>query len=192
MNRTRSYQIESLSTGGKKRVMVGSDGTQKVVLQGTDGSVDTMLPDGTTIHLLKGPAPRFGMLAPLPSTETTTTPGGLSLTTTFSRNATLADPANIFSMSQETDTIGNNGQTYQRMFDNREFEPDRDGHRQHPDPQLRWFPRHRSELVRVRRWAGGHQIAVHQWITLLQGFYQFTSDIRALQPHDAFLRAAEA
>ena len=57
------------------------------------------------------------MLAPLPTSDITATPGGLSLQRTASRTATLSDPANLLSLTSQTDAVNVNDRTYLRKFD---------------------------------------------------------------------------
>ncbi|MGC9967116.1 MAG: PKD domain-containing protein, partial [Syntrophobacteraceae bacterium] len=117
MNRTTTYQVDNLSTGGRKRTVVSPDGNRKETIEGTDGSRNTTLADGTLDSLLQGPDPRFGILLALPETRSNTTPGGLSRATAMSRTVTLSDPLNPFSLTSQTDTVSINGRTYQRTFD---------------------------------------------------------------------------
>ena len=116
LNRISSYSVQKLSTGGLDRVSVSPDGTKTEVIYGTDGSQKGTYPDGSTANLLKGPDPRFGMLAPLPTSMTSTTPGGLSLNTAMSRTATLSDPNNPLSLTGQIDTVSVNGRNYKSVF----------------------------------------------------------------------------
>ena len=52
------------------------------------------------------------MLAPVQSSQTVTTPSGLTLTRTKTRTATLSDPANPLNLIGQTDTVQVNGRTY--------------------------------------------------------------------------------
>lgn len=66
---------------------------------------------------VEGPDPRFGMQAPINNSQTITTPGGLVWTATTGRTANLADPANLLSLTTQTDTVKINGRTYTRAYD---------------------------------------------------------------------------
>ncbi|MGH8584547.1 MAG: RHS repeat-associated core domain-containing protein [Gammaproteobacteria bacterium] len=116
LNRTTTYQIENQTTGNEHRVNTFPDGTQTELLIGTDGSRKTTLADGTVLNLLQGPDPRFSMQAPLPASQTITTPGGLTATTTTSRAVTLADPNNLLSLTALTDTLRTNGRTVTHAY----------------------------------------------------------------------------
>src|SRR5262249_19701413 len=98
------------------RTVTFPDGTEAVSVTGTDGSATLTAADGTVTTIVLGPDPRFGMLAPLAASHTVTTPGGLTSTTTVSRAATLTDPSNPFSLTQQTDTVVLNGRTYTRVY----------------------------------------------------------------------------
>jgi RHS repeat-associated protein len=117
LGRTTTYAIARLATGVVQRTVTYPSGTQAVSLTGTDGSTTLTAADGTATTVVLGPDPRFGMLAPLAASYSVTTPGGVTSSTTVSRTATLTDPSNPFSLTQQTDTVLVNGQTYTRVYD---------------------------------------------------------------------------
>jgi len=68
-----------------------------------DGSVTNLLADGT-LAFRPGARPRFGMLAPLISSQTVKTPGGLISTTATASAVTLsnaADPLSLISLTTQ-------------------------------------------------------------------------------------------
>ena len=85
------YRAERFSTGTIRRAVTAPDGTLTERLIGTDGSDKTTLTDGSVLNISQGPDPRFGMLAPV-STSLTTTIGGITSTVTTIHNAVLSDP----------------------------------------------------------------------------------------------------
>jgi YD repeat-containing protein len=117
LNRNTTYQVEQLSTGDQRRVNTFPDGLKTEAMIGTNGSETDTYPDGTRVTLLQGPDPRFGMLAPVLSNLTATTPGGLTQTITSSRSAVLADLNNPLSLQILNDSISVNGQTFTSTFD---------------------------------------------------------------------------
>jgi RHS repeat-associated protein len=117
LGHTTTYAVARLSTGAVQRTVTFPDGTQAVSVTGTDGSTTLSARDGTVTTIFLGSDPRFGMLAPLTASRTVTTPGGLTSTTTESRAATLTDPSDPFSLTQQTDTVVLNGRTYTRVYD---------------------------------------------------------------------------
>jgi RHS repeat-associated protein len=117
LGRTTTYAVARLATGAVQQTVTFPNGTQAVSVTGTDGSTTLTAADGTVTTVVLGPDPRFGMLAPLAASRTVTTPGGLTSTTTVSRAATLTDPSNPFSLTQQTDTVVLNGRTYTRVYD---------------------------------------------------------------------------
>ena len=116
LNRTTTYQIENQTTGTEHRVNKFPDGTQSELFIGTDGGRNTKLADGTVLNLLQGPDPRFGMLAPVPTSRTTTT-GGITSTVTAARTAALSDRNNPLSLTSLTETVQVNGRTLKSVYD---------------------------------------------------------------------------
>ena len=86
------------------------------MVSASNGTITTTLPNGLTDTVQQGADPRFGMLAPLAASRTTTTPGGLTLTSTASRTATLSDSNNLLSLTGRTDTVSVNGQSFKRTY----------------------------------------------------------------------------
>lgn len=91
-NHTTTYKVNATPDGGYQRVIIAPDGTQTTITIGTDGSQRTTYPDGTVETTVQGPDPRFGMQAPVTTTLTRTTPGGLTETITSQRTVTLTRP----------------------------------------------------------------------------------------------------
>jgi RHS repeat-associated protein len=75
----------------------------------------TTLPDGTTDNKTSGPDPRWGIQAPVP-TLVSLVRGSLTMTTTFSRTATLGTAGSPFSLTSQTDTETVNGRAYTSVF----------------------------------------------------------------------------
>jgi hypothetical protein len=108
--------VEPLATGDRRRTNVDPAGLQTVTHIGTNGVTTTMPPDGTVTTLTASADPRFGMQAPVASTEITT-PGGLVLDQSFSRTVTLSDSNDPLSLLSQTDTLVLNGRTATSTFD---------------------------------------------------------------------------
>jgi len=116
LGRATVHRVEYPPAGGTRRTDTGPDGTTTTTLEGTDGSTATTLPDGTVTKLLETGDPRFAMLAPVPASQTVAT-GGLTATVTTARAATLADPANPFSLKTLTETVAVNGRAATSSYD---------------------------------------------------------------------------
>lgn len=110
------YTLETLTSSDRQRGVTGPDGTVIQMLEKTNGTKQTTAPDGSVSTVLKGPDPRFGMLAPVPSSATLQT-GDLTLTTTVQRTATLSDPNNPLSLVTLTDTVTRNGRISKQVYD---------------------------------------------------------------------------
>ncbi|MEK6589698.1 MAG: RHS repeat-associated core domain-containing protein, partial [Nitrospinota bacterium] len=117
MNRTNTYSVESLSTGGTKRIDTDPAGLQTVTNIGTDGSRTITSPDGTIINQVEGPDPRFSMQAPIISSLKITTPAGLVSNLSSTRTVTLSDEFNPLSLITLTDTTTINSKTYTSTYD---------------------------------------------------------------------------
>jgi RHS repeat-associated protein len=111
---TTSYKVESLPTGGQRRLTHFPDGTETEMLMGTNGSRKTTFADGTIIDLLQGPDPRFGMQVALPKSLTITT-GGKTYTLTTSRTRTPTDLTSP--LTALTDTVILNGRSSTSVYD---------------------------------------------------------------------------
>ena len=112
-----TYEVEELSTGDTRRVRIDPSGARTELFIRADGSRLVTYPDGTVANPVEGPDPRFGMQAPIINSQTITTPAGLVLTATTGRTANLADPANLLSLTTQTDTVKINDRTYTRAYD---------------------------------------------------------------------------
>jgi YD repeat-containing protein len=112
-----THQIVNLSTGDQQHIDTDANGLKTVEVRHPDGSQTITSPDGTVEQIVIGPDPRFGMAAPVTTSLTVTTPGGLTSTLTEKRTATLSDPANPLRLKSETDTVTLNGQSDTTAFD---------------------------------------------------------------------------
>ena len=105
---TTQYQFQQL-TDGEHDTTTWPDGTQTISSLSLAEVTSTLVPDGTSVNITRGPDPTWGMTLPT-TTTTTTLPSGLKRVQTTSRVATVssADPAVLLS---ETVTNGINGRT---------------------------------------------------------------------------------
>lgn len=111
-----THLVERLSTGGMRRSDTDPSGAVTETVINTDGSRRITYPDGTVDTLVEGPDPRWGMQAPIVTSSTRTTPGGLVQTTTGARVAVLTNPLDPFSLQTLTDTFTVNGRTSTRVY----------------------------------------------------------------------------
>ncbi|HLZ08305.1 MAG TPA: hypothetical protein VKT80_06955, partial [Chloroflexota bacterium] len=115
--RVTSYRTETLSTGDERRTATTPDGVSTVTTCSQDGTVVIRSPDGSKTIVKRGPDGQLGMQAPVTTTATSTTPGGISLVRALTSSTTLTDPANPLSLMQKVDTFVQNGATSSRTFD---------------------------------------------------------------------------
>lgn len=116
MNRTTVYQLTTTSLGGQERLNTWPTGLHSTYDQGADGSRRRTSTDGSAASLLLGPDPRWGMQAPLASTASISTPGGLQASSSTARTVSLADPNDPFAIANLTETDTINGRTYSSIY----------------------------------------------------------------------------
>ncbi len=116
LNRVTTHSVRNLSIGDRERKHTQPDNTTSATLEKTNGSTVTTETDGTLTTLLKGPDPRFSMLAPITKSLQTST-GGLTANLTGQRTAVLADTNNPLSLTKLTDSITLNGRTHTTVYD---------------------------------------------------------------------------
>ncbi len=115
--RVTTYEFHQLPTGGAERVVTSPTGARADEVIGTDGTSTLTQPDGTVIKSVQGPDPRFGMQAPILTSMVQSTPGGVTSTTTGSRQVALADPNDPLSLTSLTDTRTVDGHSWTRAYD---------------------------------------------------------------------------
>ncbi len=116
LGRTRSFQVEQLSTGALRRTLVEADGTKTIDVTLADGSEQITDATGTVSNVTHGADPRWGMLAPTTSAATVSTPGGRQLKASEVVTTTLTDPQNPLTLSAKTDTFTINGRIHTSAF----------------------------------------------------------------------------
>ena len=107
--RTNQYTIERPSSTELRRSRTYPDGTQSetVVLNGYDTTID--LPDGTQVHNVRHPDPRFEMKAPIMGETTVSMPSGLANTTNITRSVTPAGEKDFQNIQTITTQANING-----------------------------------------------------------------------------------
>jgi RHS repeat-associated protein len=116
MGLTRGYEVATLPDGSKQRIRTGSDGLSTVEQISTSGGRTVTVPDGTVVTVEEKGEPRFGMQAPILSSETITTPLGRTRQVTGTRSVTLSDPNDSLSVTSMTDTFTINGRPFTQLF----------------------------------------------------------------------------
>ena len=111
LSRTTTYVVAQLPTGDQRRTVVDPSGARTEALIHADGSRTLTSADGTIVTQTLGPDPRWGMLAPVVSSQQTSTPGGLTQTLATTRSAALANPIDPLSLQVLTSTLTINGRT---------------------------------------------------------------------------------
>ena len=117
LGRTTTYRVERLDTEALRMTSIDPAGMQIQAVIGQDGSQTATYPDGTVVHLVQGPDPRWGMQAPLAASTTETTPGGKTHTTTMQRSVTLGSSGDILNLRSLTETVTINGRVSVSAYD---------------------------------------------------------------------------
>ena len=78
LNRETAFQINNLATGNRQINTTLPDGTQNNLTEFGNGTNTLSVPDGTGFSQTLGGDPRWRMQAPIPTTTTISTPGGVS------------------------------------------------------------------------------------------------------------------
>jgi RHS repeat-associated protein len=116
LNRTTSYQTETLTTGDQRRRVTDPTGLVTTTVIGLNGTTTITAPDGTVTTQTQGPDPRWAMQAPVLKSLTVRTPSALTSTVTSTRAVTLSNPSDPLSLASQTDTLVINGRQYQSVF----------------------------------------------------------------------------
>ena len=116
LNRTTSYQTETLATGDQRRRVTEPTGLVTTSILGLNGTTTITAPDGTLTTQTQGPDPRWAMQAPILKSLTVRTPSALTSTLTSTRSVSLSNPSDPLSLSTQTDTLVINGRTYTSTY----------------------------------------------------------------------------
>ncbi len=117
LGRVTHYQVERLAGGGLRRLITAPDGTQSsIVLDAGQTRIHTRA-DGTVTTTAQGPDPRYGLPAAVPTTVMTTTPGGLTSTTTTARTVSFDDTQTPPILANQTQSVTINNRTYTSSYD---------------------------------------------------------------------------
>jgi RHS repeat-associated protein/uncharacterized repeat protein (TIGR01451 family) len=116
LNRITTHQTQKLTSGALRTTTTAPDGTHRVTVRGTDGTITSTSPDGTVSSVMLGADPRWGMDAPV-IRSITTTPGHRSLDIAEERAVVVSDPNNPLSLVSETRKLEINNRTFSSVFD---------------------------------------------------------------------------
>jgi RHS repeat-associated protein len=114
--RTSAYRVEALTDGSRDRTVTFANGSRNTMHSSPDGTSVMTAPDGTVSTLSQGPDPRFGMLTPLITSYTETTPGGLTLSYSQAREVTLDQNRDLLHPVSVQTTQTLNGQVFTSLF----------------------------------------------------------------------------
>jgi YD repeat-containing protein len=93
----------------------GLQATLSETQQNGQRSLTVTLPYGASYSGSMGPDPRWGIQLPIAASQTVTR-GNLTMSIAITRSATLANPADPFSLTNQTDTVTINGNKYTSVF----------------------------------------------------------------------------
>lgn len=115
--RTQKYQVTPRSSGGEDRLITNAAGLETTLSRTAEAARSVRPPDGMESSQEIDPDPRFGRSGAFAKGVTIKTPGGLNFVRSATRTATLADPANPFSLTALNETLTLNGRTYASAYE---------------------------------------------------------------------------
>jgi RHS repeat-associated protein len=110
------YSTTRLPDGARRYDTTFPNGLTTTATSPGDASTSVSYADGTTMTQASSPDPRFGLLAPLPST-TLRTPGGLVSTSSTTRSATFTTEGDPLTLTSLTETLTANGKASSSTYD---------------------------------------------------------------------------
>ncbi len=116
MGRATEHRYARGSDDAVTRQTTTPDGLTSSSVSRADGSISATSPDGTQSTATQAADPRFGMQVPFAAQASLTTPGGLSITSSQTRNAALTNPDDPLSLTSLTSTATLSGSTVQGTF----------------------------------------------------------------------------
>jgi RHS repeat-associated protein len=117
LGRTNSYVQLRAPDGTDRRVDVDAAGHATVTDEKANGTTVVTGPDSVVTTLTETRDPRFGMQAPVASQFSVRMPSGLQLSGSSSRRATLTNPGDPLSLTNQTDSLVVNGRSFRSVFD---------------------------------------------------------------------------
>ncbi|MDP1916454.1 MAG: RHS repeat-associated core domain-containing protein [Myxococcales bacterium] len=112
LGRTSSYGTAQTALGANARTITSPTGAVSQSSFAAPGVTTVTDAWGVVETTRESPHPRFHQLAPYLSQRTVRAPSGLTLNTTVVKTATVTNPADPFSVSQETETTTVNGRVF--------------------------------------------------------------------------------
>jgi RHS repeat-associated protein len=117
IGRVTTFRLERLPTGVIRRAVVDPSGAETEAIRALDGSLKITGADGTVTRLVEGPDPRFGMHAPVVTSETDEMPSGLTRSLTRVRSVILAEQGDPLSLETFSETVTVNGRSSSLAYD---------------------------------------------------------------------------
>ncbi len=111
-----TYGVEGLASGGARQQNTFPSGLVTDATFSTDGTNSLAFPDGSSSSTTLASDPRWGMAAPFTGASSTRMPSTLTLSQSAARAVTLSDPNNPLSLTQQTDTLVQNGKTTTTVY----------------------------------------------------------------------------
>ena len=112
-----SFQTQELPSDDVQLTSTFPDGTKTQALLGAGGGNTISYPSGSAGTVVESADPRWNMQAPLPSSTTLTSPGGVTYRQTVERDVTLENPGDPLSLKTLSDRITVNGQSTTIAYD---------------------------------------------------------------------------
>ncbi len=112
-----TYQTEKQPDGTLVKTIAFPGGRDVITTDGPGASSTVSSSSGMTYSVTQGPDPRWGMMAPVVTSITTSTGGGLTSTLNQQQALVLSDPLDVFSIVSLTQTVDVNGRITTVAYD---------------------------------------------------------------------------
>ena len=116
LGRTTTHRVETQDNGDRRETNTGCDGSSSQSMIGKDGRLTTTYADGSTLDLVLGPDPLWGMRSPIAASLTVSNSGGLTQTTTTQRTVTRAAPSELLNPRSLTNVVMINGRGWTNIY----------------------------------------------------------------------------
>jgi RHS repeat-associated protein len=116
LGRTTTHRVETQDNGDMRQTNTGCDGDSSQSMIGADGRQTTTYADGSSLGLVLGPDPLWGMRSPIAASLSVSNSGGLTQTITTRRTAVRTAPRELFNPHALTNVFTVNGRAWTNTY----------------------------------------------------------------------------
>jgi YD repeat-containing protein len=111
-----TYQVQNLPANEQKLINTDPNGLQTETLIRKDGITEYRTPDGVNSVTTFGGDSRWGLQSPTISSNTTSTPGGLTFNVSTQQTTDLSNPNDPLSLISQNNVLSVNDKTYTLLY----------------------------------------------------------------------------